>query len=80
MIARVLLAQKAFSDVSVSIAFAVFDTVENAERAQQGANGMEFEGKHLRVTMMTEKQMDNDVSVFVGNLPFGTMLFIVQVW
>jgi len=70
-LARLLLAQRAFSDLSLSNGYCVFQSEQDAEKAQLGLNGHEFEGRHLRVTMMNAKEMDRECSVFVGNLPFG---------
>lgn len=51
-------------------AYVVFTNINDAESALE-ARGSSFKDMHLRVDMAMKKQVDNRLSVFVGNLPFN---------
>eukprot|EP00112_Aurelia_sp_Birch-Aquarium-sp1_P006729 Seg1737.5 transcript_id=Seg1737.5/GoldUCD/mRNA.D3Y31 product="RNA-binding protein 34" protein_id=Seg1737.5/GoldUCD/D3Y31 len=51
-------------------AYVVFKDKENAEKALE-SKGAEFKGLHIRVDIAGHKEMDNKLSVFIGNLPFN---------
>ena len=51
-------------------AYVVFTNKNDAESAIE-ARGSSFKDMHLRVDMAVKKEVDNRLSVFVGNLPFN---------
>ena len=58
------------SDRTSMNAYVVFKERDNMEKALE-ARGSLFKGMHLRVDMAVKKEVDNNLSVFVGNLPFN---------
>lgn len=58
------------------IAYVRFKNKETAIKALE-ANNKEYMGKHLQVDLATgNRKIDGKCSVFVGNLPFGELLYI----
>lgn len=51
-------------------AYVVFKSKDDAEKANE-TKGMVFKDFHIRVDMAVKKDVDNKLSVFVGNLPFN---------